>query len=653
MRPIPAPRLGDAHGLLRAIGERERLRLDEFVTEFTVEELFPPGLENALGRTRQFVSFARSAGLLSEDRGTVELTDMGKRYVRAGDASKPFEVSPAQAEWLRRLLRERHMTDSIYHGAAVGLSLYGSNPPDFRASMLDFGRALSYLGRAGWDNDNTFQSQGERYTAFLSDLELLDDERRLTPTGQQTRDELTLPIHMSLKDIAGQVNPGGPEAAAREGEAEWSAAAAAAAPAPEPAAEAPSKRRRPPPCGRGRVRGRRPGRRPVAGRGARGRPEWRRPSRPRPRLLRRRPPTSGRARQTIARRPTGPSEMEPPAVETPVPVEAAPAAPTADAPVAAEPALTPGDPLGGAPAAPAPPPAPPAAPPPPPSGPLAASPGALAAATVASPATARPAPPVAAAAIRAAAEEAGLLLPEGVYAAVAAALAGGHVVLVGPAGCGKTTLALAVAKAAAQSGESTGATLVTAAHRWSGRDTVGRPGDEEWQRGVVVDAAARGRWLVVDELDRARLDRALGELSSFLGGAPVALPDGEATPPAAWRIVATAGAGGLAGSPALVRRFAHVHVPPPGDAELAGAIDAATAGDAAAAAAVKRLLGARELGPVGTGALLDAARFAAQRNAAAPAGERTLAREALAAHIAPLLGELDEDGRARLIALAG
>ncbi len=624
MRPIPAPRLGDAHGLLRAIGERERLRLDEFVTEFTVEELFPPGLENALGRTRQFVSFARSAGLLSEDRGTVELTDMGKRYVRAGDASKPFDVSPAQAEWLRRLLRERHMTDSIYHGAAVGLSLYGSNPPDFRASTLDFGRALSYLGRAGWDNDNTFQSQGERYTAFLSDLELLDGERRLTPTGQQTRDELTLPIHMSLKDIAGQVNPGGPEAAAREGEAEWSAAAAAAAPAPEPAAGAPVDAAAPsavvdedeyedvgPGAGPSPVAAPSPA---VAA------PQ---PAAAAP------PPTppadiweSAPDDRTQAYRAVG---MQPPAVETPVPAAAAPAAPTADAPVAA-------------------PPPPVAAPPPAP---------AAGAATVASPATARPAPPVAAGAIRAAAEEAGLLLPDGVYAAVAAALAGGHVVLVGPAGCGKTTLALAVVKAATQSGKSTGASLVTAAHRWSGRDTVGRPGDEEWQRGVVVDAAARGRWLVVDELDRARLDRALGDLSSFLGGAPVALPDGEATPPAAWRIVATAGAGGLAGSPALVRRFAHVHVPPPGDAELAGAIDAATAGDAAAAAAVKRLVGARELGPVGTGALLDAARFAAQRNAAAPAGERTLAREALAAHIAPLLGELDEDGRARLIALAG
>src|SRR3954464_7494467 len=134
MRPIPAPRLGDAHGLLRAINERERLRLDEFVTEFAVEELFPPGLANARGRTRQFVSFARAAGLLDEDRGTVELTEMGKRYVRAADAGRPFDGASAQAEWLRRLLRERHMTDSIYHGAAVALSLCASNPPGFRPS---------------------------------------------------------------------------------------------------------------------------------------------------------------------------------------------------------------------------------------------------------------------------------------------------------------------------------------------------------------------------------------------------------------------------------------------------------------------------------------------------------------------------------------
>ncbi len=653
MRPIPAPRLGDAHGLLRAIGERERLRLDEFVTEFTVEELFPPGLENALGRTRQFVSFARSAGLLNEDRGTVELTDMGKRYVRAGDGAKPFDVSPAQAEWLRRLLRERHMTDSIYHGAAVGLSLYASNPPDFRASLLDFGRALNYLGRAGWDSDSTFQSQGERYTTFLRDLELVDGDRRLTPTGQQTRDELTLPIHMSLKDLAGQLNPGGPEAAAREGEAEW---AAATAPAEAPAAEAPAAAAEAPAAavadedeyedvgpGAGPSPAAAPAQpvaaaapQPAAAEPAAAEPP---PAPPADIWDRAAPEDRTQAYQAIG--------AEPPAVETPVPAAAAPAAPTADAPVeprrrrAAPPPRRRPPPR----RAPAAAPAPPAAP----------RPDALAAAaqaaTVAS--AAPPAALVTAGAIRAAAEESGLRLPDGVYAAVAAALAGGHVVLVGPAGAGKTTLALAIAKAAAQSGKSTGASLVTAAHRWSARETLGRPGDEEWERGVVVDAASRGRWLVVDELDRARLDRALGELSSFLAGAPVALPEGEAKPPDDWRIVATAAAGGLAGSAALVRRFAHVDVPAPGDAELAAAIDAAAGGDATAAAAAKRLLGARDIGPVGTGAFLAAARFAAARNAAAPADEATLAREALAAHVAPLLGELDEEGRARLLALAG
>ena len=234
MRPIPAPRLGDTHGLLRAINQRDRVRLDEFITEFSVEDLFPPGLENALGRTRQFVSFARSAGLLNEDRGVVELTEVGKRYVRSGDEDAVFDVSSGQAEWLRRQLFERHMTDSIYHGAAIGLSLFASNPPDFHVSRLDFGRALAHLGRAGWDNENTLESQGERYTTFLRDLELLDDQSQLTEIGTQTKSELTLPVHMSLRDLAGQLNPGGIEAAEAEGEAEWAAQSAAPEPEPEP-----------------------------------------------------------------------------------------------------------------------------------------------------------------------------------------------------------------------------------------------------------------------------------------------------------------------------------------------------------------------------------------------------------------------------------
>src|SRR5215211_780600 len=240
MRPIPAPRIGDAHGLLRAISERDRLRLDEFVTEFSVDELFPPGLENALGRTRQFVSFARAAGLVKEDRGVVELTEVGKRYVRSGEPDAPFAVGPQQAEWLRRQLREKHMTDSIFHGLAIGLSLLASSPPGTRVATIDFGRSMAYLGRAGWDNENTLQIQGERHLLLLQDMEMIDGEHRLTPTGDLVRGELTLPVHMSLPDIAAQLNPGGAEAVRAAAEEEYAepvpppAAVVSEAPTPEP-----------------------------------------------------------------------------------------------------------------------------------------------------------------------------------------------------------------------------------------------------------------------------------------------------------------------------------------------------------------------------------------------------------------------------------
>src|ERR671911_1661562 len=239
MRPIPAPRIGESHGLLRAISTRDRVRLDEFVTEFQNADLFPPGLENAQGRIRQFVSYARSSGLLKEDRGAVELTEIGKRYVRAGDEEDPFGVSEPQADWLRRQLLEKHMTDSIYHGLAIGLSLLSSVAPGTRISMLDFGRALGYLGRAGWDNDNTLEIQGERYLALMGDMRMINDQRALTPTGQDTKNELTLPIHMSMLDIAAQLNPGGADAVRAAGEAEWARLQAAGAePEPEPAPEA-------------------------------------------------------------------------------------------------------------------------------------------------------------------------------------------------------------------------------------------------------------------------------------------------------------------------------------------------------------------------------------------------------------------------------
>src|SRR3954451_13590931 len=237
MRPIPATRLGDAHGLLRAIESRGRLRTDEFVTEFNLDDLFPPDLENALGRMRHFISFCRLAGLVKEDRGVVELTDLGKRYMRSGDLAHPFDISSAQAEWLRRQLREKHMTDSIFHGLAIGLSLLASVPPGTRISTMDFGRSMAYLGRAGWDNENTLRIQGERHLLLLADLELIDDDHRLTQLGEQLRLELTLPVHMSLVDLAAQLNPGGLEAVRAAAAAEFAAPAPEPEPIPEPTVE--------------------------------------------------------------------------------------------------------------------------------------------------------------------------------------------------------------------------------------------------------------------------------------------------------------------------------------------------------------------------------------------------------------------------------
>lgn len=714
MRPIPAPRLGDAHGLLQAISQRDRVRLDEFVTEFSMEELFPPGLENALGRTRQFVSYARSAGLLKEDRGTVELTDLGKRYVRSGDPDNVFDVAPGQAEWLLRQLRERHMTDSIYHGIAIGLSLYSSNPEDFHVSMLDFGRALGHLGSAGWDNENTFTSQGERYTTLLHDLGLIDDERRLTEVGQLTKSELTLPVHMSLRDLAGQLNPGGLEAAQAEGEAEWAELAGAAAaeeppeaapePAPVPAAAEPEGDEEAGGDEWEDVRGTATPSEPAAASSSAAAPEPAPAAEPATPAATERPvpppdiwDTAAPSETTRPIPAVTPAEGEgPPGAEAPdvtpgeplAPAAApepdagvsqpeAPAPETAPAEAQAAPAaaMSSGDPLAApssaAPAPPAPPEPPPAPEPAAASEPPPAPEPAPAPPPEPAPAAAAPAPAggrkasgfLDVAAVKSAAEAAGLRLPDAVYANAAAALASGkHLVITGPAGSGKTTLALAIAKAAAKAGRSSGAALATAGPKWSSRDTLGRmrrgaDGETVFERGHVLAAAENNKWLIVDELERADLDRAFGDLSSFLGGLPVALPDGsgDASAPDTWRIVATrgtAGDGAPAASAALLRRFAHVRLPAPEDADLAGLIDEAAGGDATAAGAVRRLLPLRELGDLGAGPFLDAARHAAERNALAAASEGELARECLAAYLEPQLERLDDAGRRRLRELA-
>ena len=246
------------------------------------------------------------------------------------------------------------------------------------------------------------------------------------------------------------------------------------------------------------------------------------------------------------------------------------------------------------------------------------------------------------ASVRNAAEESGLKLPDSVYAGIVAALATGkHLVLSGPAGSGKSSLALAIVKAAVQAGRSEGAALATASPTWTAEDTVGRVGPDGFSPGPR--ALRRGQ----EEVAADRRDRPRGARPGVRR--PVVVP-GRPSALAARRLARGRGAGGLAdrrdarlgGGPVrrLVRAAAALRAGPSAAtgtrAVLEEAIDKATEGDPTAAAAVKRLLAA-DLPELGAGTFLDAAKHAAERNALSPATEDQLAHEAFAAYVAPQL----------------
>jgi MoxR-like ATPase len=170
---------------------------------------------------------------------------------------------------------------------------------------------------------------------------------------------------------------------------------------------------------------------------------------------------------------------------------------------------------------------------------------------------------------------------------IAAVLAGKHVVLVGPPGTGKSELAAALCKSANDD-----YVMSTATSDWSTFDVIGglvpAIGGLMFREGLLLRALGTDGWLLIDELNRADVDKAFGPLLSLLSGSvedqrPITLPwmrEGAAGPEPItigrfgtgasyeidpdWRLVATLNLYDKASlyqlSFAFMRRFAFVHV---------------------------------------------------------------------------------------------